>query len=67
MTPSEMISSLKELRWPQAELARRTGISTQSVNAWATGGTPVPPWLPAYLEALLALRSAAISSGACKN
>jgi transcriptional regulator with XRE-family HTH domain len=67
MTSAQLLSALKELRWSQAELARRTGISTQSVNAWATGGTPVPPWLPAYLAALLALRDAAISSGACKG
>lgn len=67
MTHTQLLSTLKELHWSQAELARRTGISTQSVNAWANGGTPVPPWLPAYLEALIALRNAAISSGACKN
>lgn len=67
MTPTQLLSTLKDLRWSQAELARRTGISTQSVNAWATGGTPVPPWLPAYLGALVSLRDAAISSGACKG
>jgi transcriptional regulator with XRE-family HTH domain len=67
MKPTELISAIKALHWTQAELARRTGISAQSVNAWATGSTPVPPWLPAYLGALLALRDAAISCGACKG
>lgn len=67
MTSTQLLSALKALHWTQAELARRTGISTQSVNAWATGSTPVPPWLPAYLGALLALRDVAISCGACKG
>lgn len=67
MTPHQLLSCLKELHWSQAELGRRVGISPQSVNAWANGGTPVPAWLPAYLAALIAMRNAAISSGACKN
>lgn len=67
MTPAQLTSALKALHWTQAELGRRTGISAQSVNAWATGSTPAPPWLPAYLGALVALRDVAISHGACKG
>jgi transcriptional regulator with XRE-family HTH domain len=67
MTPAQLLNALKELNWSQAELARRSGTSTQSVNAWAKGTTPAPTWLSAYLSSLVALRNAAISSGACSK
>jgi transcriptional regulator with XRE-family HTH domain len=67
MTSEQLLSALSDLYWSQAELSRRTGVSTQSVNAWAKGTTPVPSWLDSYLSALIALRNAAISCGACSK
>lgn len=67
MTSNQLLTALADLHWTQAELARRAGVSVQSVNAWARDKTPVPEWLPSFLATLIDLRHAAIVSGACKN
>jgi len=67
MTHSELCAMLAELQWSQVELSRRTGMTTQSVNAWCQGNTPVPKWLTAYMELLINIRGTALLSGACKK
>lgn len=55
MASAEHIERVREallgLRWSQAELGRRLGVSPTSVSAWMTGKAPVPGYALAYLGA----------------
>jgi DNA-binding transcriptional regulator YiaG len=55
MTPDELRAALRTLGWTQTELARRTGVSRDSVSRWTGGEVPPPPWCAAYLGAMLDL------------
>ncbi len=59
MTPTELKSTLRLLRWSQAELARRTGYARTSVNRWCQGDLPIPQWLQDYLQCRIDIRELA--------
>lgn len=52
MTASEFRTRLKALKLRQAWLAGRLGVSTTTVNRWATGQIPVAPYIPFVLDLL---------------
>jgi hypothetical protein len=58
MTAAEFRSSLDRIGWKQTDFSRRTGISTVSVSKWANG-SPIPKWVPAFLEAIEGVRELA--------
>lgn len=53
LSPEHFGDMLHKLRWGQAELGRRLGISANSVSAWATGGIAVPKYVEEYLRVCL--------------
>jgi transcriptional regulator with XRE-family HTH domain len=52
MTNLEFRSTLKSLGIRQRWLAERLGMAPQTINRWATGELPVPPYVPFVLELL---------------
>jgi transcriptional regulator with XRE-family HTH domain len=52
MTASEFRTRLKALKLRQKWLAQRLGISTATVNRWATGQVPVAPYVGFVLDLL---------------
>jgi len=52
MTASEFRARLSALKLRQKWLAQHLGISTTTVNRWATGALPVAPYVPFVLELL---------------
>lgn len=52
MTPEQFTSALKYLRWSQADFNRKVGVDKSTASSWATGKTPIPKWVPAYLESV---------------
>lgn len=55
LTPAQLGEALAALGWKQTDFARRTGVTPATVNAWANGRAPAPPWATAYLGAMLDL------------
>jgi transcriptional regulator with XRE-family HTH domain len=55
MTGEQFKQALDALQWQQADFAERTGMTRQTINAWAAGRTPLPLWAGAYLGAMLDL------------
>jgi transcriptional regulator with XRE-family HTH domain len=55
MSAEQFRSALERLGWQQADFAERAGLTRQTVNRWATGFAPPPPWAGAWLETLLDL------------
>ena len=52
MSAEQFQAALAALNWKQSDFADRTGLTRQTVNRWATGFAPPPPWAAAYLEAM---------------
>jgi hypothetical protein len=52
MTPEQFTAALESLQWNQAEFNRKVGTDKSTASSWATGKTPIPKWVPAYLEAM---------------
>ena len=52
MTSAEFRAALASLNLRQSWLAERLGVSTTTVNRWATGAAPVAPYVPYVLELL---------------
>ena len=52
MSAQEFRAALAALGVPQRWLAERLGVGRDTVNTWATGRCPVPPYVP-YVLALL--------------
>jgi DNA-binding transcriptional regulator YdaS (Cro superfamily) len=52
MTAIEFRTALERLGIPQRWLAERLGVDKGTVNRWALGERPVPPYVP-YVLALL--------------
>jgi len=50
MTPAEFGSTLKQLRWKQADFVRRVGVAPATASRWAGGTQPIPGWVNAYLS-----------------
>ena len=57
LTPEQFTTALAGLGWKQSDFARRVGITPQSVNRWAAGTAPCPPWLAEYLGAMAAIKA----------
>lgn len=55
MTPEQFTTALDTLSWKQTDFCRRTGLTKQTPSRWVHGLTPIPPWVGAYLEAMLDL------------
>ncbi len=55
MTPEEFTAALGALNWSQADFNRKVGTDKSTASSWATGKTPIPRWVPAYLESVLDL------------
>jgi len=53
MTPNEFATALYSLRWKQADFCRKAGTHPNTTTNWLKGKTPIPPWVPAYLGAML--------------
>lgn len=49
MTAEELKQALQALGWKQSELARRVDVGDSTASHWATGDTPVPGPVAAYL------------------
>ena len=49
MTAEELKQALKALGWKQSDLARRVDVGDSTASHWATGETPVPGPVAAYL------------------
>jgi transcriptional regulator with XRE-family HTH domain len=52
MNSQELREILDALGLSQAELARRLGVTSRTVNRWAQDDLPVPQYAVAYLESL---------------
>lgn len=52
MTPDEFAAALAALGWKQSDFCRRAGVAKDTPSRWASGKTPVPDWVPAYLGLL---------------
>lgn len=52
MSPDEFAAALAALGWKQSDFCRKAGVTKQTPSRWATGHTPVPAWVPAYLGAM---------------
>ena len=56
MTPAEFTAALAALGWKQSDFCRKTGLTKQTPSRWANGLTPIQPWVPAYLGAMLEIK-----------
>lgn len=56
MTPEELRKALDELGWRQADLCRKAGLHKDTPGRWLSGKTAIPPWVPAYLGAMLEIK-----------
>lgn len=52
MTPEQFTAALGSLHWNQADFNRKVGVDKSTASSWATGKTPIPKWVPAYLESV---------------
>ena len=50
MTPADLATTLSDLHLSQARFARLTGVHVTTVSRWATGGLPIPGWVPSWLD-----------------
>ncbi len=56
MTPDELREALIALKWRQADLCRKTGLNKDTPGRWLSGKTAIPPWVKAYLGAMLEIQ-----------
>jgi DNA-binding transcriptional regulator YiaG len=52
MTAAEFRDALRDLDLSQRSLARDLGTATSTVNRWAVGTAPIPPYVPYVLRLL---------------
>lgn len=50
MTPTAFSTALDDLGLSQVKFARLTGVHVTTVSRWATGGIPIPRWVPSWLN-----------------
>ena len=55
MTIDEFSLALAALHWKQTDFCRKTGLNKSTPSNWMTMKTPIPPWVDAYLGAMLDL------------
>ncbi|SAK98372.1 hypothetical protein AWB75_07192 [Caballeronia catudaia] len=56
MTPDDFHAALAELGWKQSDFCRMTDTTKNTPSRWATGATPIPGWVPHYLDMALKIR-----------
>lgn len=56
MTKEELSGTLAELGWRQADLCRKAGLHKDTPSRWLSGKTPIPPWVSAFLGAMLEIQ-----------
>lgn len=56
MDKKGLAEALKILKWSQAELSRRTGLSQNAISRQMKGTVRISPVLVAYLNAMLLVR-----------
>ena len=56
MTPSEFETALALIGWKKADFARATDTNQTTISRWVKGHNPVPVWVPAHLNLLIALK-----------
>ncbi len=56
MTPDEFLAALAALGWKQADFCRMSGTTKNTPSRWVTGATPVPDWVPHYLDMALNIK-----------
>lgn len=56
MKPEEFEQVLTELGWKQADFCRKTGVDKNTPSRWANGKSTIPPWVSAYLGAMLEIK-----------
>lgn len=63
LSADDLRNLLDELSWKQSELARRTGLTHNTISRWATGQVETPLWVGEYLNAMVSLRRLAVRFG----
>ena len=56
MSPEQFTAALAVLGWKQSDFCRKAGVTKQTPSRWATGHTPIPAWVPAYMGAMQDLK-----------
>ena len=56
MTPDAFRTQLKELGLTQAKVAKAWNCSPATLSRWATGKTPIPPWVRYALAGVASVR-----------
>jgi transcriptional regulator with XRE-family HTH domain len=56
LTPQQLREALDALDWKQIDFCRRAGLNKDTPSRWLSGGTPIPLWVSAYLDAMLDLQ-----------
>ncbi len=54
MTGEELKETLRAIGWKQADLARKAGVSKNTVSTWASEGPP--QWAQNYVRAMAAIK-----------
>lgn len=54
MTGEELKETLRAIGWKQADLARKAGVSKNTVSTWASEGPP--QWAHQYVRAMAAIK-----------
>ena len=64
METTELHEKMERLGWSQADLAKNTGSTPQTVNSWYKGKTPVPNPVAALVRYRLAVQRVMDNLGA---
>lgn len=56
MTPAEFDAALEALGWKAVDFTRRCGLVPNTAWRWRKGLTPIPAWVPEYLELRIELQ-----------
>lgn len=59
MTGNDLKIALDRIGWTGGELARRIGVSRNTVSGWTTGKHPIPKLLVEYLALIEAIKELA--------
>jgi transcriptional regulator with XRE-family HTH domain len=52
MDIEEFKDALKFLGWKQSDFNSKTKVGRNTTSRWLNGHTPIPEWVPSYLEAM---------------
>jgi transcriptional regulator with XRE-family HTH domain len=57
MEIEEFKKALDALGWKQSDFCSKTKVGRNTTSRWLNGHTPVPEWVPSYLEAMQAIQT----------